>query len=144
MVQFIKGDWPVTFGEIEAARKIERFEIRQAGKGFVKIMGDRKPLAEHRQAALEAFEKARIDVREGKFDVVVLDEICVAMDGPEPLLEIAPVLELIRERPAGVHLILTGRNAKKEILEAADLVTEMKEIKHPFQKGIPAQKGIDF
>ena len=91
------------------------------------------------QAALTA---AREDITGGKFDLVVLDEINVAVYFK--LLEADDVIRLIKDKPPRVELILTGRNAHKNIIAAADLVTEMVNIKHPFEKGIKARKGIEF
>ena len=108
-------------------------------------MGDKKPLAEHQQAAEDAVLLAKEKIFSGLYDVVVLDEVLYAIDYLDiKLVGLADVLEMIDKKPVKTHLILTGRNAKPEIIERADLVTEMKEIKHPFQKGIQAQKGIDF
>ena len=89
-----------------------------------------------------AADRALTLLRSGEYDLVILDEINVAvMTG---LLPVQKVLEIIDAKPANVHLILTGRGAPPEVIDRADLVTEMKEIKHPFQKGKLAQKGIDF
>lgn len=145
VIQFFKGDWPIVFGEIESAKAHANLEILQLGKGFVKIMGDKKPFSEHKLAAKEAVEFAKEKIYSGQYDLVVLDEINYAIDYLEVrLVELKDVLEMIDRKPAHTHLILTGRDAKPEVIEKADLVTEMKEIKHPFQKGIQAQKGIDF
>ena len=145
VIQFFKGDWPIVFGEIESAKAHANLEILQLGKGFVKIMGDKKPFSEHKLAAKEAVEFAKEKIYSGRYDLVVLDEINYAIDYLEVrLVELKDVLEMIERKPAHTHLILTGRDAKPEVIEKADLVTEMKEIKHPFQKGIQAQKGIDF
>ena len=145
VIQFFKGDWPIVFGEIESAKSHVNLEILQLGKGFVKIMGDKKPFSEHKLAAKEAVEFAKEKIYSGQYDLVVLDEINYAIDYLEVrLVELKDVLEMIEKKPAHTHLILTGRDAKPEVIEKADLVTEMKEIKHPFQKGIQAQKGIDF
>ena len=145
VIQFFKGDWPIVFGEIESAKAHANLEILQLGKGFVKIMGDKKPFSEHKLAAKEAVEFAKEKIYSGRYDLVVLDEINYAIDYLEVrLVELKDVLEMIERKPAHTHLILTGRDAKPEVIEKADLVTEMKEIKHPFQKGLQAQKGIDF
>ena len=112
------------------------------GVGFVHIMGDRLPLEEHRVAAGRALEMARNEMASGQWDIVVLDEVNVAVH--EKLLTADQVLEVVSARPGWVTLILTGRYAPEEIVEAADLATEMKEIKHPFRKGLEAQEGIDY
>lgn len=140
-VQFIKGTWK--YGELEAAEKLRpHLEIRPMGVGFVHIMGDQLPLEEHRTAARNALRMARDEIASGRWDIVVLDEVNVAIH--EKLLTTDEVLEVVSARPEWVTLILTGRYARDEILDTADLVTEMVEIKHPFQKGIEAQKGIDY
>ena len=145
VIQFFKGDWPVVFGELESAKAHKNLEILQLGKGFVKIMGDKKPFEEHVIAAEQAITFAKEKIFSGNYDLVVLDEINYAIDYLElQLVKLPDVLEIIDKKPSNVHLILTGRNAKPEVVERADLVTEMKEIKHPYKKGIPAQKGIDF
>lgn len=145
VIQFFKGDWPVEFGELKSALRHPDLEILQMGKGFVKLMGDKKPLDEHKAAAQGALALAKKKIYSGDYRLVVLDEVIYAIDYLDiRLIELRDVLEIIEKKPASTHLILTGRGAQKEIIERADLVTEMKEIKHPFQKGIPAQKGIDY
>ena len=142
MIQFFKGDWPIIFGELESAKLFPGLDILQLGKGFVGIMGDKKPIHEHKAAARQAIDTARDRINSGKYELVILDEINVAVD--LNLVELKDVLILLDTKPSQTHLLLTGRNAKPEIMERADLVTEMREVKHPFQKGIPAQLGIDY
>jgi cob(I)alamin adenosyltransferase len=145
VVQFFKGDWPVTFGELESAKAHARLEVLQLGKGFVGIMGDKKPLEEHRAAAAEAMRLAKERTRSGDYDLVVLDEVNVAVDPGGPrLVDAEELVDLIRSRAPKTSLVLTGRNADPRVVALADLVTEMKEVKHPFTQGIPARKGIDF
>ncbi|MCG3176776.1 MAG: Cob(I)yrinic acid a,c-diamide adenosyltransferase [Candidatus Omnitrophica bacterium] len=145
VIQFFKGEWPVVFGELESAKHHDNLEILQLGRGFVGIMGDKKPLEEHRAAAQQALETARLKMCSGRYDLVVLDEINCAIDSlGVSLVPLSAVLELIDSKPERTHLVLTGRNARPEIIGRADLVTEMKQIKHPFQAGIPAQIGIDY
>lgn len=146
MIQFFKGDWPVVYGELEMAKRLyPQFEVLQLGKGFVKIMGDKKPFKEHLEAAQAALELTRQRMLSGQYDLIILDEINYALGHMDfKLIELEGVLQLLKDKPPQVHLILTGRNAPSEIIEAADLVTEMKEIKHPMKRGIPAQQGIDF
>lgn len=138
MIQFIKGKWRT--GELRAAEKLAPyFELRPVGKGFVW-----KPdtFEEDVQAAREAWSEARQAVLSGEYDMVILDEINCVVDCK--LLPMEEVLSLIREKPADMHLVLTGRNAYPQVIEAADLVTEMIEVKHPFQGGVKAQRGIEF
>jgi cob(I)alamin adenosyltransferase len=141
MVQFVKGPW--TSGEqLVAPRLAPEFEFVKTGRGFFKIMGDRLPEEEHKEAARLGFEFAREKVLSGLYQLVILDEINNAVaDG---LLPVEPLLELLDSKPSSLHLILTGRNAHPEVVRRAHLVTEMVEVKHPFQKGMLARKGIDF
>ena len=146
MIQFFKGDWPVVYGELELAKRLyPQFEVLQLGRGFVKIMGDKKPFAEHVEAAKAAMQLTRERMESGRYDLIILDEINYAIGYMDfKLVELEDVLQLLRDKPPEMHIILTGRNAHPKIIEIADLVTEMKEIKHPMKKGIPAQQGIDF
>ncbi len=140
ILQFIKGGWK--YGELKAAEKLgPNFEIRQMGEGFIKGPGD-KFLEEHRHAAVEALAAAKTEISSGKYDLIILDEILYAIN--YGLVALPDTLDLMAKKPGGLHLVLTGRNAPPEIIERADLVTEMREIKHHYKKGIPAQKGIEF
>ena len=146
MIQFFKGDWPVVFGELEMSRRLApQFELLQLGKGFVNAMGDKKPFEEHLAAAREALALARERITSGQYDLVVLDEILYAIDYAEvKLVTLEDVLGLIDAKPPSVHLVLTGRNAPQAVIDRADLVTSMEEVKHPWQQKIPAQVGIDY
>ncbi len=112
------------------------------GRGFVGILGDRKPLEEHIKAAETAKAEAIEDLKSQKYDLVVLDEALSAVEAK--VLKEEDILEIIKAKPESVHLCMTGHKRFKKIIEAADLVTEMKMIKHPYYKGILAQRGIDF
>ena len=146
VIQFFKGDWPVVYGELELAKKMyPQFEVLQLGRGFVKIMGDKKPFSEHVEAAKAALELTREKMFSGQYDLIILDEINYALGYMDfKLIDLEDVLTLLKEKPPQVHVILTGRNAHPRVIEMADLVTEMGEIKHPMKKGIPAQQGIDY
>ncbi len=145
IVQFFKGDWPIVFGEIESAKKHKKLEILQLGQGFCKIMGDKKPFKAHKMAADKALKLAKDKITSGRYDLVMLDEVIYALNYLNiRLIREKDLIDIIRHTPKSTHLILTGRNAPKKIIALCDLVTEMKEIKHPFKKGITAQKGIDF
>ena len=146
VIQFFKGDWPVVFGELEMAKRLApQFELLQLGKGFVKHMGDQKPFVEHLAAAKDALRVARERISSGAYDLIVLDEIIYAIDyAGVQLVSVDEVLELLDAKPPSLHLILTGRNAPQAIIDRADLVTEMTELKHPWQQKIPAQVGIDY
>ncbi len=112
------------------------------GKGFVGIMDDKSPKEDHEKIAKEAIRISNEKIQSGYYDIVILDEINYAVN--LNLVSIKDVLGIIKSKPKKVDLILTGNYAKEEIINAANLVTEMKEIKHPFQKGIKAKEGIDF
>ena len=146
VIQFFKGDWPVVFGEVELGKRLApQFEVLQLGKGFVKHMGDAKPFTEHLAAAKDALRTAKERIASGSYDLIVLDEIVYAIDyAGVQLVSVEEVLELLDAKPPLLHLILTGRNAPPELIERADLVTEMQEIKHPWQQKVPAQVGIDY
>ena len=146
VIQFFKGDWPIVFGEVELAKRLApQLEVLQLGRGFVKAMGDRKPFEEHLAAAREALATAEARIRSGQYDLIVLDEIVYAIDyAGVQLVSLDEVLALIDAKPAALHLILTGRDAPQALLDRADLVTRMEEVKHPWQHKIPAQVGIDW
>ena len=146
VIQFFKGDWPVVFGEVEMGKRLApQFEVLQLGKGFVKHMGDKKPFDEHLAAAKEALRVAKEKITSGAYDLIVLDEIVYAIDyAGIQLVTVEDVLDLLEAKPPALHLILTGRNAPQAIIDRADLVTEMDEIKHPWQQKVPAQVGIDY
>jgi cob(I)alamin adenosyltransferase len=140
MVQFIKGDW--MYGELEGFKKLApNFELKRMGKGFVRIMGDKRPIEDHIEATKNALNYVKENL-DKDYDIIILDEINVAIK--EGLLDLSEVIKLVQSRPSYLTLILTGRNAAKEVIELADLVTEMREIKHPFKKGMLAQPGIDY
>lgn len=141
MVQFIKGS--LHYGELDGAKRLApEFELIPMGKGFVGIRGDTLPVEEHAKAAARAIAAARKKMLSGKVDVIILDEVNVALH--LGLLRLEDVLSLIREKPPAVHLILSGRNAHEEVIRLAHLVTEMRPIKHPYEMGIEAEKGIDY
>ena len=141
MIQFIKGSWH--YGEMESSKRLEpEFEMVAIGKGFVGIIDDKSPKEDHQDIAKEAIRISNEKIQSGKYDIVILDEINYAVN--LNLISLDDVLDLIKSKPENVDLVLTGNYAKEEVIEAADLVTEMKEIKHPFQKGIKAKEGIDF
>jgi cob(I)alamin adenosyltransferase len=139
MVQFMKGD---ATGELDAVRHYlsERMTIVQSGSPDFITPG---ALADRDLAlARQGLELARTAAMSGDYDLVILDEANVAMDFG--LLPRADVAKLIKERPAWVDLVLTGRSAPREITDLADLVSEVREIKHHYQQGIEAREGIEF
>ena len=140
-IQFIKGDWHA--GELDAARRLApELEWHRAGIGFYKIVDDDRPEEAHRHAAAEGLALAREKITSGRYSLVVLDEINVAIH--EGLLGVEEVMAVLRDKPEALHVFLTGRNAHPDIVAMADLVTEMKEVRHPFQTGMLAQKGFDY
>lgn len=141
MVQFIKGPWQS--GEVDIVRRLKPYlEVKAIGEGFVKILGDKKPLSVHKKTARKALLLARKSIISKEYDVVILDEINVALR--ERLVTVDQVARLINQKPARVELVLTGRYAPVRIKKLADYVSEIKEVKHPFQKGILARKSIDY
>ena len=141
MIQFIKGSWH--YGEMSSSKRLEpEFEMVAVGKGFVGILDDNSPREDHEKIAQEAIKISNEKIHSGKYDIVILDEINYAVN--LQLISINDVLNLIKDKPSDVDLVLTGNYAKDEVIEMADLVTEMKQVKHPFQCGIKAKEGIDF
>ena len=141
MIQFIKGSWH--YGEMDSSKRLEpEFEMIAVGKGFVGIIDDKSPKEDHKDIAKEAIRISNEKIKSGNYDIIILDEINYAVN--LDLISINDVLNLIKSKPAEIDLVLTGNYAKNEIIKLADLVTEMREIKHPFQLGIKAKKGIDF
>ncbi len=141
MIQFIKGSWH--YGEMDSSKRLEpEFEMVAVGKGFVGIIDDKSPKEDHKKVAKEAIKISNEKIQSGNYDIVILDEINYAVN--LDLISVNDVLNIIQSKPKNVDLVLTGNYAKKQIIEIADLVTEMREIKHPFQRGIKAKKGIDF
>ena len=141
MIQFIKGSWH--YGEMTSSKRLEpEFELTAIGKGFVGIIDDKSPIEDHKKVAEEALQVARSKINSKIYDIVILDEINYAVN--LNLINLEDVLEIISNKPDDVSLVLTGNYVKNEIIEKADLVTEMREIKHPFKSGIKAKKGIDF
>ena len=141
VIQFIKSF--KNYGELKFAKRYKSsIEIKTLGKGYVKIKGDKFPIAEHRKMAQKAFELYQKKAKSGKYDIIILDEINIALK--YKLLNLKKVVKTLKEKPSDLHLVLTGRYAPNQIIKLADLVTEMKEIKHPFRKDILAQKGVEF
>ncbi len=141
MIQFIKGSWH--YGEMDSSKRLEpEFEMITVGKGFVGIIDDKSSKEEHKEIAKEAVKISNEKIHSGNYDIIILDEINYAVN--LELISVDDVLNLIKSKPPEMDLVLTGNYARDEVIEVADLVTEMREIKHPFQRGIKAKKGIDF
>ena len=142
MVQFIKGPWKS--GEDKSATKLNpSFKIVKKGKGFVKIGGDKIPFEQHEKAAKSGLSYARKEAESGKWNILILDEIWNAhFLGLVSGQELSASIEAIK--PCVDHLIMTGRGCPPEFIEIADLVTEMKEIKHPFSHGVVGSKNVEY
>ncbi len=138
MIQFMKGK--INYGELETARILPNFEIKQFGRP--EFVSKENPDPEDIKLAQEGLEYAREVIFSQEYDMVILDEICVAMDFK--LISADEVVTLIEKRPKTVELVLTGRNCPPQIVKIADYVTEMLEIKHPYTRGIQARKGIGW
>lgn len=137
-IQFMKG-WDF-YGEIEGLKNLPGLRHERTGTPDYVYRGHESPI--DRSEAERGFHLARECIEGGSFDLVVLDELNVVLD--YGLLEIEPVLELLRKRPAHVEVLSTGRGAPPALLEAADLVTEMREVRHPYSKGMVSRRGIDY
>jgi cob(I)alamin adenosyltransferase len=138
IIQFIKGGFD--YGELYIIGRLPNIELKAFGRG--KFVTEKPPRKEDIKHAEDALQLAKKVVESGEYDVVILDEINVALN--LKLIKIESVLELMKNKPKHVELVLTGRYATKEIIEVADLVTEMREIKHPYNKGFQARKGIEY
>ena len=140
MLQFLKGSWH--YGELDGVLPFgENFVLKQLGRGFVKVGGaetDPEDLA----LVEAAWKEAEQAILSGDWDLVILDEINYAIR--YGMLDPEKVAATLLERPEMVHVILTGRNAHLKLVEIADTVTEMREVKHAYQKGILAQRGIEY
>ena len=138
VVQFVKGAWGT--GERDILQKFpELVTIKAMGEGFTWDTQDRqRDLA----AARAAWEEAKRMIADPGYRMVLLDELNIVLR--YDYLPLAEVLDLLKNKPRDTHVIVTGRNAKDELIEIADLVTEMTEIKHPFRSGVKAQAGVEF
>jgi cob(I)alamin adenosyltransferase len=138
IIQFIKGGFD--YGERHALERFDNLKLKAFGSG--RFITEKPPKEEDVRFAKEALELAEKVVACGEYDIVILDEVNVALS--LKLLKTADIVRLARNKPKHVELVLTGRYAPPEIIEVADLVTEMKEVKHPFKKGMPPRKGIEY
>jgi len=140
MLQFLKGSWH--YGELDAVKAFgDKFVMKQMGRGFVKV-GTEKPDPEDVRMVEEAWAEAEKAIQGGNWDLVILDEINYAIS--YGMLDPEKVAQSLRSKPEAVHVILTGRNAHPTIVELADTVTEMRQVKHAYEKGVLAQRGIEY
>ncbi len=140
MLQFLKGSWH--YGELDAVKAFgDNWIIKQMGRGFVKV-GGAETDPEDIRLVEAAWAEAEAAIQSGAWDLVILDEINYAIS--YKMLDPEKVVGALKKKPEMVHVILTGRNAHPSIVEVADTVTEMKEVKHAYTKGIEAQRGIEY
>ncbi len=141
IIQFMKGD--LYAGEWDGIKKLgDSVELHHTGKGFCGIQGNPYPFEEHRANAQDAIDLVREKMASGEFDLLVLDEINNALH--LNLIDLEQVMDLLDRKPPLLHLVLTGRNAHPQVIERADTVSEVREIKHAFRRDIEPQPGIDF
>jgi len=141
MIQFMKGD--LYAGEWDGIKKLNcPVELISTGKGFCGIQGNPYPYREHRANAQDAIRLAREKMASGRVDLLILDEINNALH--LKLLDLDQVVDLIKAKPPLLHLVLTGRDAHPQVIELADTVSDIKEIKHAYRQGIEPQPGIDY
>lgn len=140
MIQFMKSRND-RYGEHESAEKLG-IEVHTMGDGFT---WDTKNPEQDRQTARNTWNLCVEKLRGGEYDMLVFDELVYVLSYDFlPVEEVLSEIRATRERQPSIHIVVTGRDAPKELIEAADLVTEMTEVKHPFQAGIRAQRGIEF
>jgi len=150
MLQYTKmGEWPKgePMGEITGARRLAPdFEVISTGIGFVNLFGDPFTLDEHRDAAQRGLELARQRMASGDYDLVILDEAVGAVSQGQ--WDLQQLLELIQGKPRELNLLITGHDDDKrfidQVIAVVDLATEMKKVKHPFDEGHQARKGLDY
>lgn len=141
IIQFMKGD--LYAGEWDGIRKMNcAIELHTTGKGFCGIQGNPYPWAEHRANAQDAVDLVREKMASGNFDIIILDEINNALK--LKLVDLDQVLGILRDKPPLMHLVLTGRDAHPRVIELADTVSEINEIKHAYRQGVEPQPGIDY
>jgi cob(I)alamin adenosyltransferase len=141
IIQFMKGD--IYAGEWDGIKKMDcTVELISTGKGFCGIQGNPYPFEEHRENAQDAIKLTHHKMESGQWDILILDEINNALH--LRLVDLEQVLKIIRNKPPEMHLVLTGRDAHPKVVELADTVSEVLEVKHAYQKDIEPQPGIDY
>lgn len=138
VIQFMKGR--INYGELAAAEKLDGFDIIQMGREI--FVSKENPDPVDVEMARDALRLLGDKVKSGDYDMVIADEINVALDFG--LIDLEPVLELMNNKPPELELVLTGRSAHPEVIEAADLVSEVREIKHHFKEGVSAREGVEY
>lgn len=138
IIQFIKGSWK--YGELKSAEKFNgSLDIYVVGEGFTWKSED---LNKDINAARSGWEQAKSFISEGRHHLLILDEFTWALN--YNMVDKDEAIEVFKHKPSDMHILITGRDAPEELLNMADLVTEMKEVRHPYKEGIKAQKGIEF
>jgi cob(I)alamin adenosyltransferase len=141
MVQFIKSEKEgKEHGEIKSIKKFRNFKVAQFGSG--KLVSHSTPTNTDFELAKKGFEHAKEIIKSGKYDMVILDEIWVAFH--HKLIELSEIIDLMKNKPEHIELVLTGRHAPEEAYEYADYVSEIEKIKHPYSKGLKARLGIEY
>jgi cob(I)alamin adenosyltransferase len=140
IIQFMKGD--LYAGEWDGVKQLQGVELISTGKGFCGIQGNPYPFEEHRANAQDAIRLVKEKIASGQFDILIMDEINNALQ--LKLVDLEQVLKILQDKPTLMHLILTGRDAHPQVIELADTVSEVREIKHAFRKDIEPQPGIDY
>ena len=137
-IQFIKGSWH--YGELNAVKHFEdTIDLHVSGKGFTWKSDN---LEEDRAIAQQGWQLAQAAIHSGKYDLVFLDELTYLIS--YKFIDLQDVIKTLSEKPAYLHVVITGRKAPPELIEMADLVTEMKVVRHPLKVGVKAQKGVEF
>lgn len=138
IIQFLKGSWK--YGELESAEKFKPLlDFFVMGRGFTWKSDD---LEKDKAAAREAWAFTMQTIRENKYNLIILDELTYLSH--YKIIDEDEIIQALRDKPKAMHIAITGRYASEPLIQLADLVTEMKEIKHPFHNGIKAQKGMEF
>jgi cob(I)alamin adenosyltransferase len=138
VIQFMKGR--INYGELAASERLDGFDIIQMGRET--FVSRENPDSVDVEMARDALRLLEENIASGDYDMIIADEINVALDFG--LIELGPVLELINSRPAALELVFTGRDARPELIEAADLVSEVREIKHHYRDGVSAREGVEY
>ncbi len=138
MIQFMKGE--INYGELESVKHLPNFKIEQYGRP--NFVNPENPDKEDIRLARQALKRAAKVIKDKQFDIIILDEINVVVSFG--LIKVEEVIELIKKTSKKTELILTGRYMPEEFVEYADLISEVREVKHHFQSGVPARKGIEY
>jgi cob(I)alamin adenosyltransferase len=140
-IQFIKGSW--YYGELKSLKRLEpELELVVLGKGFVGIIDDGLDIQEHVESARQALIASKERASSGMYDLVIMDEVNYALK--LNLISVDELMDVINSRHMNTTLVLTGNYTVEKIIESADIVTEMREVKHPYRLGVRAKRGIDY